>query len=69
MSLDLLSGTCPGCERQWVLRLIKRVLRDEALDAPTALMLSSSVIELEQDPAFDPRPLVAFIRSKLLLEE
>jgi hypothetical protein len=69
MSLGLLSDTCPRCERQWVLRLIKRLLRDEALDASTTLMLSSTVIELEHDPSFDPRPVVAFIRSKLLLEE
>jgi hypothetical protein len=69
MSLGLLSDTCPRCERQWILRRIKQLLRDEELDASTTLMLSSSVIELEHDPTFDPRPVLAFLRSKLLLEE
>ena len=60
------STACSGCERQRALRRMKRVLREGALDARAALLLSSSVIELEQDPAIDPRVMVALNRSTLL---
>ena len=55
----------PG-ERQQALRQMKRVLRHGALDGRAALLLSSSVIELEHDPNIDPRGVLALNRSVLL---
>jgi hypothetical protein len=54
------------CERQLALRQMKRVLRDGVLDARTALLLSASVIELERDPASDPRAMLARNQPTLL---
>jgi hypothetical protein len=45
---------------------MKRVLRHGALDGRAALLLSSSVIELEHDPNIDPRGVLALNRSVLL---
>ena len=60
------SVRCPSCEREQALRKMKRLLREGDLGAREALLLSSSVMELEGDPAMDPRTLIALNRSAFL---
>ena len=66
--IPILSSPNPSLpsKRQQALREMKRVLRHGALDARAALLLSSSVIELEHDPDIDPRGVLALNRSVLL---